>query len=123
VVRRRDLPVAVDPAGFSKVTYIGEGAAPPEYYRMDVIDLPCGAGVQGYTRQVEEAYFVHDGVLTVFWQEGGKTVEQHLGPRDLLLNPPGRARGFRNSGSTPVRFSMVVGEPSKESVLFQPYAY
>lgn len=120
VVRRRDLTPVVDPAGFTRVTYIGDapGAAAPEHYRMDVIDLPAGTGVKPYRRAVEEALFVHEGELAVSWEENGVAVEQVLGARDLLLTPAGRAHGFRAFGPKPVRFSMVVGEPGSETVAF-----
>lgn len=121
VVRRRDLAVVADPAGFEKVTYIGDapGAVAPEHYRMDVIDLPAGHGVAPYARAVEEALFVHQGQLTVSWVEDGVAVEQVLAARDLLLTPAGRLHAFRNAGPTPVRFSMAVGEPTPETVTFQ----
>lgn len=120
VVRRRDLAPVADAAGFTRVTYIGAapGAAEPEHYRMDVVDLPAGRGVAPYARGVEEALFVHDGELAVSWEENGVTVEQVLSARDLLLSPPGRMHAFRNPGIRPVRFSMVVGEPGPETVAF-----
>ena len=120
VVRRRDLAPVADPAGFTRVAYIGAapGAAEPEHYRMDVVDLPAGRGVAPYARGVEEALFVHDGELAVTWEENGVTVEQVLSARDLLLSPPGRMHAFRNPGIRPVRFSMVVGEPGPETVAF-----
>lgn len=120
VVRRRDLAPVTDAAGFTRVTYIGAapGAAEPEHYRMDVVDLPAGRGVAPYARGVEEALFVHDGELAVTWEENGVTVEQVLSARDLLLSPPGRMHAFRNPGIRPVRFSMVVGEPGPETVAF-----
>lgn len=120
VVRRRDLAPVADAAGFTRVTYIGAapGAAEPEHYRMDVVDLPAGRGVAPYARGVEEALFVQDGELAVTWEENGVTVEQVLSARDLLLSPPGRMHAFRNPGIRPVRFSMVVGEPGPETVAF-----
>jgi oxalate decarboxylase/phosphoglucose isomerase-like protein (cupin superfamily) len=61
---------------------------------------------------------VLDGVVTVGWEENGKTVEQRLGARDLIYNPPGRAHYFRNDGPGDARFTMVVGTPAPESVVF-----
>ena len=120
VVRRRDLAPVADPAGFARRTYIGTGpgATAPEHYRLDVVDLPAGKGVTPYVRGVEEALFVQQGELVVSWEENGVAVEQVLGPRDLLLTPAGRAHGFRNVGVEPVRFSMAVGEPGPETVVF-----
>jgi hypothetical protein len=37
-------------AGFACLAYIGEGGAPPDQYRMDMICLPKGVAVRGYNR-------------------------------------------------------------------------
>ncbi len=116
VIRGRSLTPYAHPAGFTLLRYIGEGAAPPEYYRLDVAHIAPGKGVKPYARDVEEAYFVQTGVLTVFWQENGEEVTQKLGPRDLLLTPAGRVHGFRNEGPEPVCFSWAVGEGAAEHV-------
>jgi mannose-6-phosphate isomerase-like protein (cupin superfamily) len=106
-------------AGFARLVYIGDGGAPPRNYREDLIYLPGGQGVRAYERSVEDVYFVLSGVLTVGWEENGVSVEQRLGPRDLVFNPPGRAHSFRNDGLEPVQFMMVVGTPDREDVRFQ----
>jgi mannose-6-phosphate isomerase-like protein (cupin superfamily) len=106
-------------AGFGKLVYIGEGGAPPGSYRKDLVSLPRGAGVRAYERPVEEAYLVLEGCITVGWVEGGRVVEQRLGARDLILNPPGQPHYFRNEGFGDAQFMMIVGEPKPESVRFQ----
>lgn len=107
-------------AGFARMGYIGEGGAPAGTYRKDLIRLPRGNGVQAYARGVEDAYLVLEGVLTVGWEEGGRTVEQRLGPKDVMLNPAGRRHWFRNDGWSDVEFMMVVGTPDPEDVQFRP---
>ena len=107
------------PAGFARLVYIGEGGAPPRHYREDMIHLPEGRGVRAYTRAVEDAYLVLRGVLTVGWEADGVTVEQRLGPKDLVFNPAGRAHYFCNEGLEPVQFMMAVGTPDPEDVRFQ----
>jgi mannose-6-phosphate isomerase-like protein (cupin superfamily) len=106
-------------AGFARMPYIGEGGAPSVRYRKDFMHLPCGRGVQPYRRSVEDVYFVTGGCLTVGWQEDGKVVEQRLGPKDAVFNPPGRAHYFRNDGLEDAQFMMIVGEPGPENVRFQ----
>ncbi len=120
IVRYSQLKPEWHPAGFGRAVYIGEGAAPPGTFRKDLITLPRDAGVKAYERDVEEAYLVLEGCVTASWQEGGRTVEQQLGPRDLILNPPGQPRSFRNNGFTDAQFMMVVGTPERENVKFQP---
>jgi len=106
-------------AGFAKLVYIGEGGAPPGGYRKDLVHLPCGKGVRAYERSVEEAYLVLEGCVSVGWEHDGETVEQRLGPRDLILNPPGQRRYFRNDGVSDAQFMMIVGTPQPEDVQFR----
>lgn len=122
VVRYREQPVERHPAGFARKVYIGEGGAPATHFRADLIHLPVGHGVALYARDTEDSYFVLDGVLTVGWEENGRLCEERLGPRDLILNPPGRLRRFRNDGMEACQFLMAVGTPSPETVRFQALA-
>lgn len=119
IVRYSQQKVQWHPAGFARMVYVGEGGAPAGTFRKDLVVLPRGVGVRGYERDVEEAYFVIEGCLTVGWEENGRTVEQTLGPRDLILNPPGRRHYFRNEGVGDAQFMMVVGTPKAENVNFQ----
>jgi mannose-6-phosphate isomerase-like protein (cupin superfamily) len=122
IVRYSQQPVQWQPAGFAKMVYIGEGGAPPESFRKDLIHAPRGVGVQPYARDVEEAYFVLEGVLTAGWEENGRMVEQRLGCRDLILNPPGQVRYFKNEGLSDAQFMMIVGTPRPEDVNFRARA-
>jgi len=106
-------------AGFARLVYIGEGGAPPDKYRMDMIYLPKGVAVRGYERPVEEAYFVLEGCITVGWEEAGHTVEERLGPKDAIFNPAGRAHYFRNDGVADAEFMLLVGTARAEDVRFQ----
>lgn len=107
------------PAGFGRLVYVGEGGAPAGTYRMDLMHLPRGVGVQAYERNVEDSYLVLEGVLTVGWEEDGRAVEKRLGPKDLLLTPPGRPHYFRNDGLSDVQFMMAVGTAAPEDVAFR----
>jgi mannose-6-phosphate isomerase-like protein (cupin superfamily) len=107
-------------AGLARLDYIGEAGAPPDGYRMEMIHLPPGVGVRGYGRAVEDAYFVLDGALTVGWEADGETVEQRLGGTDVILNPPGRTRYFRNDGVADAVFMLVSGNAPGEDLRFEP---
>lgn len=122
IVRYSQQPVEWHRAGFGRMVYIGEGGAPPESFRKDLITAPRGVGVRPYARDVEEAYFVLEGVLTVGWEESGRIVEQRLGPRDLVLNPPGQVHYFKNEGATDAQFMMIVGTSKPEDVKFEARA-
>ena len=107
-------------AGFARLPYIGEGGALPDKYRMDMIHLPKGVAVRGYARSVEEAYLVLEGCVTVGWDGPHGTVEERLGPRDVILNLPGQLRHFRNDGVADAEFMLLVGTSQPEDVGFQP---
>ena len=120
IVRRADRRAAWQ-SGLARLAYVGEGGAPPAGYRMDMIHVPRGAAVKGYVRDVEDAYFVLDGALTVGREEAGEAAEQRLGPLDLILNPPGCTRSFRNDGIADASFLLLsadtpVAEPRFEAV-------
>ena len=119
VVRQRDRNPIWEKAGFARSAYVGEGGAPAHSYRMDMIHLPKGVAVKPYVRDVEDVYFVHDGAITVGWEQNGEVVERRLGTRDLIFNPAGRPHYFRNDGATDSVFSMVVGSPGPETVTFE----
>jgi mannose-6-phosphate isomerase-like protein (cupin superfamily) len=106
-------------AGFATMTYIGEGGAPAGTYRNDLVHVPKGVAIKAYKRDVEDAYFVIQGCITVGWEQNGKIVEQRLGRKDLLLNPPGQAHYFRNDGVEDAQFFMVIGTPKPEDVTFK----
>ena len=86
---------------------------------MDMICLAKGVAVRGYARPVEDAYFALEGCITVGWEEAGHTVEQRLGPKDVIFNPAGRAHYFRNDGITDAEFILLAGTARAEDVRFQ----
>jgi quercetin dioxygenase-like cupin family protein len=107
-------------ACLARLDYVGEAGAPPDGYRMEMIHLPKGAGVRGYQRAVEDAYFVLDGALTVGWEEAGEAAEQRLGRLDVIRNPSGRTRYFRNDGGADAVFMRVSGNAPGQEVRFEP---
>jgi len=106
-------------AGLARLAYIGGDGAPASPYRMDMIHLPKGVSICGYSRPVEDAYFVLEGCVTVGWEEAGRRVEERLGAKDLIFNPAGRMHYFRNDGVTDAEFMLLVGAPNAEDVAFQ----
>ena len=70
-------------------------------------------------RSVEDAYFVLEGCVTVGWEEAGRSVEERLGPKDLIFNPAGRVHYFRNDGVADAEFMLLVGTPQAEEVRFR----
>jgi len=83
-----------------------------------MIQLPRGVAVRGYTRPVEDVYFVMEGYITAGWEEAGRAVEERLGPRDAIFNPAGRVHYFRNDSASDATFMTLVGTAEAEDVWF-----
>ncbi len=106
-------------AGFQRRVYVGPGGVESDTCRKEMWEIPAGAGVKPYARDVEDALLVLEGNLVVGWEEEGRIVEKELGPRDLVFNPAGRRHWFRNAGIGPCSVWCVVGEAAPESVRFE----
>jgi mannose-6-phosphate isomerase-like protein (cupin superfamily) len=119
VVRHSEQPTLWDPAGFTRKVYVGPGGVHSESCRKEMLGIPVGVGVKPYRRDVEDAFLVLEGSLTVGWDEAGETVEMELGPRDLVLNPAGRRHWFRNAGAGHCTVWTIVGTDRPETVDFE----
>jgi hypothetical protein len=84
-----------------------------------MIHLPKGTAVRAYARDAEDAYFVLDGALTVGWEEAGDVAEERLGRLDLILNPRGCTRSFRNDGVADATFMLLSANVPGAEVRFE----
>ena len=120
VIRHSEQPTLRDAAGFQRKVYVGPGGIESDTCRKEMLGVPAGVGVRPFVRDVEDAFFVLEGSLTVGWEdERGGTAEVELGPRDLVLNPAGRPHWFRNAGVGPAVVWTVIGTAGPETVRFQ----
>ena len=119
VIRHTEQPTLWDAAGFNRKIYVGPGGVQSSTCRKEMLGVPAGVGVKPYVRDVEDAFMVLEGTLTVGWQEGDERVEMELGPRDLVLNPAGRPHWFRNNSAGPVTVWSVIGTDQPETVVFE----
>jgi len=119
VIRYTEQPTIWDAAGFNRKVYVGPGGVESSTCRKEMLGVPAGVGVKPYVRDVEDAFMVLEGTLTVGWQEGDERVEMELGPRDLVLNPAGRPHWFRNNSAGPVTVWSVIGTDQPETVVFE----
>lgn len=86
------------------------GAVPAGNFTLSMMILPPGQGGSAHTHEVEEAFFVLEGRLTVFFQDAdGRRAEAVLGPRDVVSCPAGVAHGFRNDGGEDVLMQVMIG--------------
>ncbi|MDQ0315363.1 cupin domain-containing protein [Amorphus orientalis] len=119
VVRHNELETRWDPAGFTRKVYVGPGGIDNDTCRKEMLGVPMGVGVKPFVRDVEDAFFVLEGSLTVGWEEDGKTVEVELGPRDLVKTPAGQPHWFRNNSAGAATVWYVIGSSAPESVVFE----
>ncbi|MEL4072421.1 cupin [Ochrobactrum sp. GPK 3] len=119
VVRNTELPTIWEDAGFTRKVYVGSSGITHDTCRKEMLGIPSKVGVKPFTRNVEDAYLVLEGSLTVGWEENGETVEVELGARDLLKTPARQAHWFYNNSVTPATVWHVIGESGPETVRFE----
>ena len=85
-------------------------ALPAGGFTLSIMILPPGQGGSAHTHEVEEAFFVLDGELTVFFQdEDGNQAATKLGKYDAVSCPAGIPHGFMNETSENVLMQTMIG--------------
>lgn len=99
-----------------------KGTLPPEHFTLSLVHQEVGKYAACHEHEIEEAFLVLDGVLTVGWEQDGDVVEVKLGPKDMVLNAKFVPHGFRNAGVDPVLMSIMVGagKPLPPRYLYHP---
>ncbi|WP_199259886.1 cupin domain-containing protein [Paracoccus binzhouensis] len=119
VVRHAELKTHWEEAGFTRKIYCGPGGVETDTCRKEMLGIPSRVGVKPFVRDVEDAFLVLEGTLTVGWEENGEQVEVELGPRDLVKTPAGRRHWFRNNGAGHATVWYIVGSAAPETIAFQ----
>src|SRR5213594_2656836 len=98
--------------------YIGAGASgksdaraiPAEQFTLSVMFVPPGQGNAPHTHEVEEVFFILDGKVKVFFEDGaGRREETVLGRWDCVSAPAGVVHGFENVGLEPAYLQVMLG--------------
>lgn len=118
VVRHSELDTIWEEAGFTRKIYVGENGKMHDSCRKEMLGIPSRVGIKPFVRDVEDAYLVLEGSLTVGWEEDGEKVEFELGPRDLIKTPGGQPHWFRNNGAAHASVWHVVGASKPETVRY-----
>lgn len=100
--------------------FIGAGASgkhkdanviPPGAFTLSIMYVPPGQGNAAHTHEIEEVFFVLQGLLTVFLEdETGRRLDVRLGPWECIACPPGIIHGYVNDGLEPVYFQVLLGK-------------
>ena len=96
----------------------GDAAAiPPRGFTLSIMYVEPGQGNAAHTHEVEEVFFVLQGMLTAFLQdESGRRIDIKLGPWECIACPPGVIHGYINDSLEPVYFQVMLGRARPETM-------
>ena len=107
--------------------FIGAGASgktdpnaiPAEHFTLSVMFVPPGQGNAAHRHEVEEAFFVLEGKVLVFFEDGaGGRVETVLGPWDCVSCPAEVIHGFQNVGVEGAYLQVMLGRAKPELMTY-----
>ena len=80
-------------------------------FTLSVMVLPPGQGGSAHSHEVEEAFFVLDGEMTVFLQDKqGREARTVLKKWECISCPAGVLHGFVNESQAPCHVQIMVGK-------------
>ena len=85
-------------------------AIPARAHTLSIMFVEPGQGNAPHTHEVEETFFVLDGLLDVFIEdEDGRRLTTRLGKWECIACPPGVIHGYDNTSLQPVWFQVMLG--------------
>jgi mannose-6-phosphate isomerase-like protein (cupin superfamily) len=95
-------------------------AIPAGGFTLSIMQVPPGQGGSAHTHEVEEAFFVLEGVLTVFMEDAqGNRVSTRLNRWEAISCPAGVLHGFENEGDEAV--GRMTGQPTDKQLAIMEY--
>ncbi len=92
-------------------------AIPPGNFTLSIMFVEPGQGNAPHTHEVEEIFFVLDGMLDVFVEdEDGNRLTTRLGKWECVACPPGVIHGYDNASLEPVYFQVMLGRGKPETM-------
>lgn len=102
---------------------VDQTVIPPRGFTLSVMYVAPGQGNAAHTHEVEEVFFVLDGLLTVFLEdEAGKRVSIRLGKWEGISCPAGVIHGYENMSLAPVYFQVMLGRGRPETMGYKDAA-
>jgi mannose-6-phosphate isomerase-like protein (cupin superfamily) len=91
---------------------------PPRGFTLSIMYVEPGQGNAPHTHEVEEIFFVLDGILTVFFEEEGtgRRIYKRLGKWECVACPPGVIHGYDNDSLERVYFQVMLGRGVPETM-------
>ena len=94
-------------------------AIPAEHFTLSIMFVPPGQGNAAHRHEVEEAFFILQGKVLVFFEDGaGGRVETVLGPWDCVSCPADVIHGFQNVGLEPAYLQVMLGRAKPELMTY-----
>ena len=85
-------------------------AIPAGNFTLSIMYVEPGQGNAPHTHEVEEIFFVLQGMLDVFVEdEDGNRLTTRLVPWECIACPPGVIHGYDNTSLAPVYFQVMLG--------------
>ena len=103
--------------------FIGSGASgkpdarviPAEHFTLSIMFVPPGQGNAAHTHEVEEVFFILDGKVRIFFEDGqGGRADAVLGAWDCVSCPAGVIHGYENVGLEPAYLQVMLGKAQPE---------
>jgi mannose-6-phosphate isomerase-like protein (cupin superfamily) len=90
---------------------------PARGFTLSIMYVEPGQGNAAHTHEVEECFFVLDGMLTVFVEdEQGNREETRLATWECIACPPGVIHGYVNDSLEPVYFQVMLGKSRPQTM-------
>jgi mannose-6-phosphate isomerase-like protein (cupin superfamily) len=100
--------------------FIGDGGSgkhddarviPADHFTLSIMFVPPGQGNAAHTHEVEEVFFILDGKVRVFFEDGvGGRAETVLGRWDCVSCPANVIHGYENAGLEPAYLQVMLGK-------------
>ena len=79
-------------------------------FTLSIMFVPPGQGNAAHTHEVEEIFFILEGKVKVFFEDGaGQRVETVLGAWDCVSCPANVIHGYENVGLEPAYLQVMLG--------------
>ena len=79
-------------------------------FTLSIMFVPPGQGNAAHTHEVEEVFFILEGQVKIFFEDGkGGRVETALGTWDCVSCPPDVIHGYENVGLEPAYLQVMLG--------------
>ena len=83
---------------------------PAGAFTLSIMFVPPGQGNAAHTHEVEEIFFILEGKVKVFFEDGaGTRVETVLGPWDCVSCPANVVHGYENVGLESAYLQVMLG--------------